>query len=372
MPLSFACDLCKTSFVRQAHVDSHRGTRTCVRRQMENLGLELPRRGLGSSGNLRRVVRSRIAPFILYLKANLRFCRATRGESVPVVPYDVTKVSADFVEIIRGIRQEFRKRRLNPGCKTQRASVLSTCFANASTMTAHGVETIGIVPVPFSKTHEDALVERAMAKRARGAQIFNTGMLYAASRSVVNKGKKEAQRSLRRWARDIRSMSEKVEGSLERWQGPSQRWQGPSQSARPDIFLKLCGSSGFPAWGYSQHLGQNLWNCGFAKAHGLELKTDRFLPLGGGKGPRGALARLLGPVAASPEKLKLEGYLRFCIHEVSAVVRMDWSKHGEPIRRDERSLTDEHDIIIAQLCEWERAGYGTELAEDHKMMSRFG
>ena len=366
MPESFACDLCgKTSFVRQAHVDNHRGTRACVRRQMKNLGLELSARGLGSSGNLRRAVRRRIAPFILYLKANLRFCRATRGESVPVVPYDVTKVSADFVEIIRGIRQEFRKRRLNPGCKTQRASVLSTCLANASTMTAHGVETIGIVPVPFSKTHEDALVERAMAKRARGAQIFNTGMLFAASRSVVNKGKKEAQKSLRRWARDIRSISEKVEGSLERWQGPSQR-------ARPDKFLSLLGSRGFPAWGYSQHLGQNLWNCGFAKAHGLELKTDRLLPLGGGKGPKGALARLLGPVAANPKLLKQPGYLRFCVAEVSAAVRMDWSKHGEPIRRDERSLTDEHDIIIAQMCEWERAGYGSELAENHKMMSRFG
>ena len=361
---SFACDLCKASFVRQAHVDNHRGTRACVRQQMQNLGLELATRGLGDSGNLKRAVRRRIAPFILYLKDNLKFCRKTRGEAVPVVPYDAHKISTDFAKLIRGIRGEFRKRRLNPRCKAQRASLMATCLANASTMTAHGVTTIGVVPVPFSQTHEDALVERAMAKHARGEQIYNTGMLFAASRSVVNKSKRDARKSLRRWAQDIRLISEKVEMALKRWQGPSPRMQ-------PDKFLSVLGSSGFPSWGYCQHLGQNLWNCAFAKAHGLELKTDRLLPLGGGRGPNEGIRRILGHENASPGMLKQPGCLRFFVHEISAGVRTEWRKHGAPIRRDERSLTDEHDIIIAQLCEWERAGLGIKMAEKHKMIDKF-
>ena len=361
----WTCDMCKTSFVRQTFLDAHRGTRTCVRRQMKNLGLKMATRGLGSGGNLKRTVRRRIAPFVLYLKDNLRLCRKTRGEAVPVVPYDVTKVSSDFAKILSGIRQEFRKQHLNPRCKRQRASVMATCFANASTMTARGVQTIGVVPVPCSQAFEAALVKRAMTMHARRVQIFNTGMLFSASRSVVNKGKREAQKKLRQWAHDVRLIADKVGTAME-------RWPGLSPGAQPDKFLTSLGSAGFPAWGYCQHLGQNLWNCGFAGAHGLELKTERLLPLGGGRGPIGAIARILGSENAKPEVVKNPGYVRYCVHEICSGVESEWRKHGAPIRRDKRSLPDEHDIIIAQLCEWERAGFGIGLAKHHKMIDRFG
>ena len=370
--MTFKCDLCGWVFVRQAHLDAHRGRRFCQSRQFarrsSGRGRGAVKRGLGCRGNFQRACQRRVGVLISYLKDNLKRCRGA-GPRTEFVPFNTGQVAADVALYGSTLLRNLRARGFDPRAKRHWPVAIATCLASGLFFTNSGCAALGAVPVPWSDSYGSDLATNILKSRSDGRELFNSGQTASKFRSVSNVSYAKARARTARTIKVIKAISVAVHSFFQ--QRPDLAGDDPSE-ATTDLFLRAMGVPGVPAYGYTQHLGMAIWRYGgfarITKWTCCSTRQNRMLACNAG-----CHEGILKCTGTSVRLTPVEARARLGI--IARTVVECWGDHGPRVRfpSEYSEPVVLETALASQLCEWKRAGFADAMSlGQHVMIGRRG
>ena len=190
--------------------------------------------------------------------------------------------------------------------------------------------------------------------------MFNTHFAVHRRTSFTNQGARPAAAAIEKFAANATVLAENVSRACFLCPNPVES----SRLAQCNFVASLSGP-GMPDLGYLQHLGIEIWHCGFGRRH---FRIPAVHP---GPTVRGGAANGLCRIFPFADRARMHlarhrgAYRGAFLRSLRHAVRKSWAKHGREVEYPAwpGGIVPEMKSLATQLCAWHRADYGKHVRE---------